>query len=252
MERRQYRNPPLEEALCEFQFAPGAEWDFAFHIQFLERFRPEYAGKVRRQQMMEAGIQVGPQQTEPAMTMKQGQSRLQYLSADETRIVGIGPDVLSIHVLRPYDKWEDFEARVKRAFGVYREVARPAGVKRLALRYLNRIQLPLDRVRLEDYFTSPPRLPETVPAAIQTILTRFESVYNDAPVRLTVTFASLEAPAGSSAYLLDTEVSQEWKESPLPLDEALTVVQNLKQRQTDAFESMITEKTREVFNAAGS
>jgi hypothetical protein len=27
MERRKYRNPPIEEAHCEFCFAPSQEWD---------------------------------------------------------------------------------------------------------------------------------------------------------------------------------------------------------------------------------
>ena len=27
MARRKYRNPPIEETLCEFRFAPSQEWD---------------------------------------------------------------------------------------------------------------------------------------------------------------------------------------------------------------------------------
>ena len=27
MARRKYRNPPIEEAVCDIQFEPGSEWD---------------------------------------------------------------------------------------------------------------------------------------------------------------------------------------------------------------------------------
>src|SRR5205823_13892246 len=77
MERRHYRNPPIAEATCELKFVPGPEWDAAFYIALLQRLRSEYGGKVRRQHVMEAGLLSGSEQTQPTMTMKQGQSRWQ-------------------------------------------------------------------------------------------------------------------------------------------------------------------------------
>jgi uncharacterized protein (TIGR04255 family) len=252
MERRKYKNPPIEEAICEFHFVPGPEWDFAFHIRFLEKFRPEYPGKVRRMHMMQAGFQAGFQEAEQQLTMKQGESRVQYPTAEGTRIVAVGLNILGIHVLRPYEGWEAFAERIERAMSVYREVAQPQGVKRVVLRYINRIQFPFDKVKLGEFFAAAPTLPEVgYPVVLRSILSRVDSVYEDLPARLALTFASVEAPAGQAAFLLDIEVGQEWEPKiALPLDEAIPAAHNLKVRLSSAFEAMITDKLRETFDDA--
>ena len=252
MERKKYHNPPVEEAICEFHFSPGADWDYAFHINFLEQLRGEYSGKVRRQQVMEAGLQVGGDQHEAHLTMKQARSRVQYPTRDGKRIVGIGENVLSVHSLRPYEGWDAFRPRVERALRVYEEVAGPAGVTRIAVRYINRIQLPSRNVKLGDYFTAPLSLPDSLNVTVSALLNRTESLFADAPIRLACTFAGVEAPPGCSAFVMDNEVTQDWAQPALPLGEALDSVGRLKTRQTQVFESMITDKAREVFNADNS
>jgi len=36
MTRRQYRNPPITEAVCEFRFAPGQAWNLKTHRRIAE------------------------------------------------------------------------------------------------------------------------------------------------------------------------------------------------------------------------
>jgi uncharacterized protein (TIGR04255 family) len=74
-------------------------------------------------------------------------------------------------------------------------------------------------------------------------------VYKDLPIGLTTTLGSIEAPEGSMAFLLDLEVSRRWTEEPLPLEEAMPHIEELRQRERVAFEESITERTREVFDA---
>jgi uncharacterized protein (TIGR04255 family) len=249
MERREYKSPPVEEAICDFQFAPGQEWDFALQIQLLDRFRPEYTGKVRRQQLTQTTLTVVPDQDESTFTFKQGPSRLQYTNTDATRIVAVGKDGLSVHVLRPYEQWEQFRARIRWALDVYREVVRPSGIRRISLRYINRIVLPVAGLDLDIYFSRAPKI--TAPdMQFRNVLTRTEAAYPDEQGTLVATFASLPDLPGRAAFMLDNDVIREWREdSPLLLDEAIAQADNLKERSTYAFESMITDKTREVFDA---
>jgi len=40
MERCKYRNPPIEEALCEFRFVPSQDWDPTVPGRFHKKIPP--------------------------------------------------------------------------------------------------------------------------------------------------------------------------------------------------------------------
>ena len=141
MERRRYKNPPIEEAVCDFQFAPRSDWDPTLPGLLYEKLRGTYNEKPRQQQFVEAQVQGTIAEGNPSVSLKQrfGNPRVQLLAEKGTRIIGIGTDQLSVHMLRPYTKWEEFQPRIMQALDAYREVASPEGVTRLGLRYINRI-----------------------------------------------------------------------------------------------------------------
>lgn len=251
MKRRQYRNPPIEEAVCEFRFAPGPEWNLTVPGRFYEKVKGSYAGKPRQQNLVEAEFQINPQPENPAITVKQGFTKIQFPNTDDQRLVAVGPDTLSVHILRPYLGWEEFEIRIKEALQAYQDIAEPVGVRRIALRYIDRIVIPaVEAIALEEYFTAPPQTPEEFPKNISAFLTRIESVYDDLPIKLVLTFADTEAPAGQTAFILDLDMSQNWIEEPLPFAEAVAHITELKQRQSMAFEAFITDRTRDLFDGA--
>ena len=77
-------------------------------------------------------------------------------------------------------------------------------------------------------------------------MNRIEYVYDDA-VRLVLTQASVEPPEGQSAFLVDLDVIWESSEGQ-DLDRIMKIVDDLHGREGDAFEAIITNETRKVFN----
>jgi uncharacterized protein (TIGR04255 family) len=152
--------------------------------------------------------------------------------------------------LRPYSGWEKFRQRIEAALRAYEEVDKPAGIRHIALRYINRIAIRSAKVHLGQYLTIAPQLPDTIPVTIAGFLWRLETAYNDGPTRLLLTAASAPSPAPDEvAFLLDIEVRSEWTEQLLPVRAALTQIEELRQRAHSAFEAIITDRTREVFDA---
>lgn len=250
MTKKSYPFPPVEEAICEFHFTGCPEVDFQMAFSFFEKLKGEYPGKMRRQHIMQAGLQATLENPEPTFAVKQGEARIQYLTEDGTRIVGISRNVLSVHSLRPYEGWKDsFRDRIARAFTVFRELAQPAGVRQIVFRYINRIALPNGLITLSDYFVTPPQLPQHIPMMLQNILCRLEAKFEDPLISAVVTLATLESAQNQNCFLLDIGVSQSATDGTMPLDEALSQAENLKWRGSDLFEAMITEKTRELFHA---
>jgi uncharacterized protein (TIGR04255 family) len=250
MTRRQYSNPPIEEAVCEFRFVPGPAWNLTVPGLFYEKIRDAYPGEPQQQNLIATEVLAGQMPANPEFTVRQGVTKLLFQSADNKRLVGVGNNVLSIHSLRPYEGWEDFRQRIDEAFQVYLEVAKPIGITRIALRYINRIAIPYNQeIQLRDYFTIYPQIPtDGVPSRMSAFLTRTELIYEDTPIKLVLTLSDAIAPAGQIALVLDIEIFQDWVEKPLSLQEALSNLYELKQREGQAFENLITERTRELFN----
>ena len=101
-----YKNPPIVEAICEFRFSADTDWDLTIPGRLHERLGSEYTGKPRSQEVVQAELD----RETSALRVSQAVARVQLPSADGTRMVAVGPRVLSVHVLKPYPGWEEFRA----------------------------------------------------------------------------------------------------------------------------------------------
>src|SRR6201999_1019372 len=73
-------------------------------------------------------------------------------SDDKKRVVQTQLAGQSVSRLQPYANWADLKAESQRAWGIYRDVMKPNAVTRLALRYINRIDIPQKGpVKIDDY-----------------------------------------------------------------------------------------------------
>jgi uncharacterized protein (TIGR04255 family) len=249
MTRRQYPNPPIVEAVCEFRFDPGVVWNLTVPGLFYGKVRDLYTGEPQQQNLIATEFQLGQVPENSELKVTQGLTKLLFPSTDGTKLVGVGPDTLSIHSLRPYEGWNDFSSRIDQSFQVYSEVAKPIGVNRIAIRYINQIAISVNEaVDLSEYFTIYPQLPDGVPSKMSGFVTRTESIYEDIPIRLAITLSDDGASSEQVVFILDLEVYQTWIDKSLPLKEMLSNLSELKSREGQVFESLITDRTRELFD----
>lgn len=176
------------------------------------------------------------------------------MSEDGKRIVGIGPDVLSVHMLRPYQQraaggqvgWEEFRGRIDDALDAYWPLSKPKGVRRIGVRYINKIDIPKEAAKLDEYFRC--ALPEvpSLPKNVTGFVGRIEYQYVDG-VRLVLSQGTSSTTPDRKAFLLDIDVIWE-TEAPLSRDETLEKAEDLRNRERQAFEALITDKARELFD----
>lgn len=246
---KRYRNPPIEEALVEFRLVPAQEWDLTIPGKLHQHpaIKDQYPGKPRTQKVVEAALQAAPQQP-PHLTVREGVSRIQLVSEDGRRLISLGTDVLSVNVLHPYEGWEEFRPRIEAALKAYAEVAAAKAVARVGVRYINKIVLAGTELDLGAYFRFGPPSAEGLPKRMGGFVSRVEYIYDDG-AKLLLTYASVEAPAGRSAFLLDLDAIWEGPE-PLTMDKVMRIADDLHDREERAFEATITDKTRKVFDEA--
>ncbi len=253
MERRRYKNPPIEEALVEFRFEPSQEWDLTMPGRLHGELREAYPGKPRQQNVVQASL-VAQQGQAPNFAVREGLGKVQLVTDDASRLVAIGPDVLSVHMLRPYQRdeegsgWDEFRPRMIEALSAYWDVAEPSGVQRIGLRYINKVVIPESSVEVARFLKAAPPSVEGLPEQLGGFVGRVEYVYPD-DVRLVVSHATVEAPEGQVAFLMDIDLIWQSDEA-VDKDAALAIADDLRARERDVFEALITDDARSLFDAS--
>jgi len=240
---RKYRNPPIVEALCEFQFIPIQPWDMTIPGLLYEKIIDRFP--IKQQQM---GFGIGFQPKEWGIEQKvEMLQRMQFLRSDKTALVQVGPDLLTINHLKPYPTWGIFKPLIIDNLEIYQEVAKPKGFKRIGLRYINKIDLDKRSRELTDYLNYYPFIPTNLPQMHETFQVRVEIPYEEGRDHLLLTLASAipEKPDVIS-LLLDLDYIMAIPEG-IPLDHASDWLEKAHIIVENAFEACITDKCRLLF-----
>lgn len=251
-ERRQYKNPPIKEAICEFRFGSERDWDPLLPGKLQQALGGDYTGKAREQRSLSVGFEAYGNKPPDVKEV----AKIQLVTEGNKRMVGVGRNMLSVHMLRPYQDsdeaeggigWEEFKTRISKALSAYWGVANPDGVSQVAIRYMNEIRIPEEEVRVDDYINDAlPQLEET-PVHLAGFSCRVVYLYEDG-VCLFAHQEALEPIDGQVRFLLDFNVVWEADEL-ISKDEALAKAEDLRDRERSAFEAFITDKSRDLFDA---
>ncbi len=241
---RLYENPPVIEAICEFRFKAGQEWDWTIPGLIYDKVKKDFPKK-RQQGSFQFQFQVDAQQK--AEASQGGISRMQFLHENDDALLQVGPDLLVINQLKPYPTWKVYKEMILKALDVYRQIAQPNAFIRIGLRYINRIDVPKSQAQIEDYLLAIPQVPEPIPQLFATWVQRVEIPFEDTNGLLALQSGSIQQPQHKElAFLLDLDFSTLRAES-VTLDSALVWIEQAHDRVEQAFEASITDKTRELF-----
>lgn len=245
--RRVYKNPPIHEAVCEFQFSNPEDWNLIHGGQFIERVKKRYSGKPTEQRILRVTPPRGEMSgaTPPSIVEI---TKVQLKSVDGRQIVAIGPGILSVHSLRPYAGWELFRRQIAEAFGEYIKITRPKAVRRIGLRYINQIFASTDSGTVPDFLTTPPYAIPHIAGSIDGYANRAEYSL-DKRSKAIVQLASIDAPPSEFGIALDIDVSRTWQDDSNKTKNVLKVVDELRTQERQVFEALITPKTRDLFDA---
>lgn len=239
--KRQYLNAPVIEALCEVYFRES-EWDTTIPGIFYERVSDEFPNKSER---MGVEIELSLAAEVLATRTRHPEPRSQFSRSDGSRMLQIGRDLLVVNQVRPYPHFGKWRPAVLDAVSLYEELAKPKGVERIGMRYINRIEIPGETLEMAEYFGLYPEIPERIGSSHGAFMMRVEVPSVHERHQLMVTFGSApQQTKGSRAFLLDL-YDMVVPTTPIGsveeyLDEAHENIERL-------FESIITDSTRTIF-----
>ena len=257
---RRYRNPPIEEALCEFRFAPSQDWDLTIPGKLHNKIIDEYGGKPKELRVVKTTVKTGSGSDTPEIQHFAETGKLLLVNEEGARMVGIGPDVMSVHMLRPYQNpaipeasgWDEFRPRIEKALRAYWDLVNPQGVSRIGVRYINKLLIPQQAESVKAYLKkfvecAPPDIPN-FPGRMGNLASRFEYTCPD-DMKLALSQHLVNAEDGQFEFFLDIDVFWNTADESLNQDAALEKTAQLKEQENQIFEALITDKAREHFNA---
>jgi len=240
---KKYKNSPIVEALCEIYF-DESKWDGTLPGLFFEKVRENYP---KKKELDRIGVQVNVSKEAQATQVQRGGRRIQFVKEDGSRLIQIENNLLVINQLKPYPRFEDWKPVVDQMLKYYSEVAQPKGVRRIGMRYINRIIIPAAKFKMEDYFNLYPEVPESLGAMHGKFMMRLEIIAKHKGHRLMVTFGTAppESPETFAEMLdiYDIFVLPQ----PFPIENVDKYIIEAHENIEAAFENSITRKTRELF-----
>ena len=255
-----YRNPPIEEAVCEFQFAPSRDWDLTIPGKLHHQIIDEYGGQPRELRVLETTVKTGSDSEAAEIQHRAEIGKLLLVNSEGTRMVGVGPDMMSVHMLRPYQNsatpgtsgWDEFRPRIEKAIGAYWNVANPRGVSRIGVRYINKLVVPrreegIKRSLKELVECTPPDIPG-FSGMMDNLASRFEYTCPD-NMKLALSQHLANAENDQFEFFLDIDVGWNTAEEPIDQNAALEKTSRLKEQENQIFEALITDRAREHFDA---
>lgn len=241
MTKRRYKKSPITETVIDIRLnpVPGRTLDALSPIH--EQIAYDYPNV---QEMFKIMGQFRPNQ---APTQKQIQIGVRFDSVDRRYVFQAGTEGFTVSRLAPYDHWEPFEKEARRLWAIYRQFADPIHAIRVAVRYINRIDISSPPVELKDYLRTYPEISPDMPQMMSGMAMQILIPQKDGIV-LSLIQAMVPPPKpGLASIILDLDI---FKESLTEFNSEETiwkVLNDFRDIADHTFESCITDKARELF-----
>jgi uncharacterized protein (TIGR04255 family) len=247
MESRHYPRAPITEALVDLRVDYGRD----VPLQELKRFgaaiRAEYPSEGTRN-MVRSQITLDSIQQPHTQS---SQTTLGYIfhSVDRRQAVQARTDGFTFSRFAPYQNWNQLTLQARQLWGLFVDSLEPKTVTRLAVRYINQINLPLRNgsLKFEDYLRTFPSIGVEDDVSLEQFFVRLVMPQVDLQAKLILTEALLPAKAEQVGVLLDIDLFRENMTLNSRSAEIWDILETFRDRKNTFFEASLTDDARRLF-----
>ena len=243
---RHYSRAPITEAIVDLKVILPDNFAIERFLEIQARVRdrfptsePIHVGSL--------AIQAGPEIQVDASRQHSG---FLFRSKDGLRIFQATLQGFTFNRLAPYNSWEEFSNDARNLWEIYKDICKPAFVTRAAVRYINRIDIPVEGpIKLQDYLKTAPDIASGLPQKnLSSFFMQLQIPQEDLNCMLVIneTLALPPSP-GFISVIFDIDLfrQQAWQSDDEDIWDFLT---QLRERKNQVFRESITEKTEELIN----
>jgi uncharacterized protein (TIGR04255 family) len=239
-----YPKPPIIESVIHLAVVGNAALD---ELQKLaRRFAKDYP-----QQQTLTNIDVTLNTTGGPATVQQRPTGFRVLSVDQADLVLLFPDGVATARLAPYPGWEHLRDRARTAWGVWRRNIGGGALKRIGVRYINRVDVPIKEAQAletETYLRVGPRIPDFSKHALTGYVVQATRPTELEHWSVSVT-SSIVSPApliNRVSLLLDIDIFR-IEQIPGREAELWECIEQVRPLKNAIFEACITDDARRLF-----
>ncbi len=237
---------PIVEGLIDIRVKQRSEFSLKELEQLKDELKTTYP-VVKDLHSIEAGIQFA-QGKSTGQSFQSTQTGYRLERKDPSFVVLLQQTGLTVSRLKPYEDWNNLIAEAKPIWEKYRSIARPSAITRVATRFINRLEFPIEKLDFDNYLLSLPPVPKNLPNELSGFLVRTLIPDPDTGAEIAIAQA-LESPnmqTRTVTVLIDIDAFKTIEMEPDSGDvwKLLDKLRDLKNR---AFFGSITPKTVELF-----
>jgi uncharacterized protein (TIGR04255 family) len=244
-EHQKFRNAPITEALIDIQVTLPPE----IELGTLLEMEGEIKNKFPRTEEHQTGrlITTGASGEPLTGNIAIEKDGYRFISENDKKVILARLEGFTFSKLKPYYTWKEFRQEAESLWSLYLEIAKPINIKRLAVKYTNRIELPTP-IDYTEYFRTTPEIANTLPQELIQYFMQLVMPYRNKDVIAVVTQTiDYSTPVqGILPFIFDIDVFKVVELNPNS-DEVWGILDNLRNIKNEIFFESITEKTRGLF-----
>ena len=165
------KHAPITEALIDLRVDLPAETVLERLASFQDEIKDRYPQK-RERRAWHGRIELERSQDPLLHQSSGGVDGFLFTSPDGTQVVQARMDGFTFSRLKTYETWENLRDEAKTLWNRYRDITHPTRITRVAVRYINRLVLPLPVQDFKQWVLTTPDIAPTLPQALATFFLR--------------------------------------------------------------------------------
>lgn len=240
-----FPNAPITEALLDIRVELPEDVTLAKLGTFYDYVKERFSEKQERISFT-AGFKLSQEGPETLPTSG-GPDGYLFRSSVENKIVQARLDGFTFNKLKPYENWEVFLSEARKLWDFYFQLTNPLKITHIALRYINRIEIPLPMNEFKEYILTVPEIASDLPQGLSQFFMQLV-IPNDLIDAVAIINQTMEpvTPKQELPLIFDIDVSKvvSYKGDNINMWEDF---ESLRAFKNEFFFKSITKKTEELF-----
>jgi len=157
-----FPNAPIVESLLDIRVELPEKINLMMLEGFYDKIKEHFPEKQQRMSF-QAGVKLSSEGTAAALPTSGGIDGYLFKSPQEKKMVQARLDGFTFNKLKPYKTWEIFRDEARSLWNLYFQATNPVRITRIALRYINRIEIPLPMKNFKEYVLTTPEIAPKLP-----------------------------------------------------------------------------------------
>ncbi len=243
---KHYPNPPIIEAIIDIQTSLTE-----INNENIENIKAQLAQTYplnNEIKIVSFSTQIKNDETSNSFVSQNENLGTKFTSVDNKFVAQFRKSGFTLSRLAPYENWDNFISEAKKLWQLYCQEIKPSRITRLAVRYINRIDIPAVNFKLEDYFQTYPMIADDIKGELSGFVMQAQIHLEDNIIAVINQAVTTSTKPKDTSIILDidvfnmTNISSENNELTF-----WNKLELLKEHENTVFESSIKEKTRELF-----